>query len=70
MSTPKSSIGVGATRPVLRFRDFGWVFDDLDFRAFFSFWILERVLTVGVRGQFCDSKIFQLIPTLNDLSLT
>ena len=36
----------------------GWVFGDLGFRAvFFSFWILEQVLTVGIPGHFFDFQI-------------
>ena len=35
--------------------------------GFLVTWILERVLTVGVPGQFCHSRIFRLTFPQNDL---
>ena len=54
----RAGFDCGGTRTVLPFRDFRAVFDNF---------ILERVLTVGVPGQFCRSEIFRLIPSQNDL---
>ena len=39
-----SSIGNGGTRTFLRFPDFRWVFDDLDFRAVFDFGVTGTIL--------------------------
>ena len=60
--------GGGGKSAVLAFTDFRWVFDNLDFKVVLTVWILNRELWLGVRAQFCDLRIFRLIPTQNDLS--
>ena len=50
ISSSSSSIGVGGSHQ-----------HSFAIHQFLTIWILERVLTVGVPGQFCHSKIFMAL---------